>query len=80
MFVLVHLAFTCLLCFFCFYRGYGDNAALGTGREEDEIFPARLEVKQLTGKGRKCLQVQAGSQHSIILASRGKADVQPTET
>jgi hypothetical protein len=63
-----------------FRRGYGDNAALGTGRDEDEIFPALLKVQELSGKGRKCLQVQAGSQHSIILASRGKADPRPTET
>ena len=63
-----------LLC-----RGYGDNAALGTGKEQDEIYPTRCEIGQLKSKGRKVLQVQAGSQHSLILASRGKNDRKATE-
>ena len=63
-----------------FAWGFGDNAALGTGKEQDEIYPTRVEIKELKNKGRKVLQVQAGSQHSLILASRGSTDVKPTET
>ena len=53
--------------------------ALGTGKEQDEIYPTRVQSKALKDKGRKVLQVQAGSQHSLILASRGKGDKGSTE-
>ena len=62
-----------------FAWGFGDNAALGTGKEQDEIYPTRVQSKALKDKGRKVLQVQAGSQHSLILASRGSGDKGSTE-
>ena len=57
-----------------FAWGFGDNAALGTGKEQDEIYPTRVLCKSLKDQGRKVLMVEAGSQHSLILASRGRND------
>ncbi|KAL1918298.1 uncharacterized protein VTP21DRAFT_2958 [Calcarisporiella thermophila] len=48
--------------------GFGENGALGTGKEEDEITPQKIVGKRL--EGYKVIRVSAGAQHSIVLARK----------
>ena len=51
-----------------FSWGYGDNLALGQGKERDENRPTKLD-KSKYGGGAKVLQLGGGAQHSAILLS-----------
>jgi regulator of chromosome condensation len=51
--------------------GFGDNSALGHGRDDDEVGPKTLKLKnrgQITDLG-EVVQVAGGGQHSVILAT-----------
>ena len=51
-----------------FSWGYGDMLALGHGKEQDESRPKQLDWSQTLFGTAKIIQVEAGGQHSAVLA------------
>ena len=59
--------------------GYGDMLALGHGKEQDESRPRKLDWSKTSFGTAKILQVEAGGQHSAVLAvSKGSSQLYST--
>jgi len=54
-----------------FSWGDGTLLQLGNGEEDDVLAPYHVQAQQLQKVGRKVLQADGGSQHSLILAADG---------
>lgn len=54
--------------------GYGDMLALGNGEEQDEPRPRLLEWRKTKFGDAEILQIDAGGQHSAVLATRKGSD------
>ena len=53
-----------------FSWGYGDMLALGNGKEQDELRPKPIDWQKSRFGDAEILQVDAGGQHSAILAAK----------